>query len=231
MELHFCRDCSRHLPASAFSSNVRRPNGLSFYCRECLSARQRAGYEARRKAAGAEPRPTGQREKHAPGFKRCPRCTAVLPLDAFGRNRSSRDGYTTYCRLCHNETTAETLARNGGSRRYHLARRYKITLEEYDAMHDAQGGKCAVCRERKAAHVDHDHRTGKVRGLLCFTCNAALGNVRDDPGLLMALIGYLAAHGVAPVTTLTANTRRLPGVAGAFRDEIGPGVWRLRVAA
>lgn len=54
-----------------------------------------------------------------------------------------------------------------------------------------QGGRCAVCAERPAEHVDHDHVTGKVRGLLCFNCNGGLGQFRDDPQILELAIEYL----------------------------------------
>lgn len=53
------------------------------------------------------------------------------------------------------------------------------------------GGMCAICRERPAEHVDHDHETGEVRGVLCFTCNVGLGNFRDRPDLLDKAVHYL----------------------------------------
>ena len=54
-----------------------------------------------------------------------------------------------------------------------------------------QGGVCAACRTDEPKHVDHDHQTGHVRGVLCFLCNQALGNVRDDVERLQRLIDYL----------------------------------------
>jgi hypothetical protein len=60
-------------------------------------------------------------------------------------------------------------------------------------MVEAQCGTCAVC-DAKPEHVDHDHKTGEVRGVLCFNCNQALGNVRDDPVVLQGLIDYLRRH-------------------------------------
>ena len=63
-------------------------------------------------------------------------------------------------------------------------------------MIEEQGGTCAVC-SGEAKHVDHDHKTNRVRGVLCFNCNQALGNVRDNLEVLRGLIDYLADH--APV--------------------------------
>jgi hypothetical protein len=60
-------------------------------------------------------------------------------------------------------------------------------------MIEAQGGTCAVC-PGPPQHVDHDHETGEVRGILCFNCNQALGNVRDDPKTLRGLARYLDEH-------------------------------------
>lgn len=58
-------------------------------------------------------------------------------------------------------------------------------------MIEAQGGVCAACKTDKPKHVDHDHKTGRVRGMLCSLCNQALGNVRDDVKRLQGLINYL----------------------------------------
>jgi hypothetical protein len=60
-------------------------------------------------------------------------------------------------------------------------------------MIEAQGGTCATC-DGKPEHVDHDHATGKVRGVLCFNCNQALGNVRDSVETLARLRTYLRRH-------------------------------------
>jgi hypothetical protein len=78
----------------------------------------------------------------------------------------------------------------GSTREYHLRRRYGITAAEFDGMVAAQGGTCAVC-SGKPEHVDHDHVTGEVRGVLCFNCNQALGNARDDIVVLQGLMDYL----------------------------------------
>jgi len=64
---------------------------------------------------------------------------------------------------------------------------------EYDAMLERQGGVCAICKGKSSGRlvVDHDHATGNVRGLLCGSCNLALGLLRDDRGRLRAAMAYL----------------------------------------
>jgi hypothetical protein len=86
-----------------------------------------------------------------------------------------------------------------------LMRFYGIDITEFRRMHAEQGGVCAVCggeehavdyrtgKHRRLA-VDHCHKTGEVRALLCSKCNSALGNLRDDPALLRKAADYLDAH-------------------------------------
>jgi hypothetical protein len=60
----------------------------------------------------------------------------------------------------------------------HLLAKFNMTIEQYEQMFERQGGVCAICGrppKKHALHVDHCHKTGKVRGLLCFSCNGALG--------------------------------------------------------
>lgn len=80
----------------------------------------------------------------------------------------------------------------------HLMRKYGLSLEQYDRMLAVQGGGCGICsrpaRDDSSLHVDHDHATGAVRGLLCFSCNNALADFREDRKLLRNAIGYLMAH-------------------------------------
>jgi hypothetical protein len=77
----------------------------------------------------------------------------------------------------------------------HLKRKFGITQDDYEVMLAVQGGGCAICgkapSEARALHVDHDHRSGVVRGLLCFDCNAGIGKLREDPELLRLAAYYL----------------------------------------
>ena len=129
------------------------------------------------------------------GHARCPACDTVKPLTEFGTRSGGRTGRVSYCYPCFNRIKEESRQRvHGGSRNYHLRRRYGITAADADAMLDAQGGLCAICRERPAEHVDHDHLTGKVRAMLCFCCNQALGNLRDRADVARAAAAYLEHH-------------------------------------
>ena len=74
---------------------------------------------------------------------------------------------------------------------------YGITIEQYDEMLAAQEGACAICRGTESGaprwQVDHDHQTGTVRGLLCNSCNLALGLLKDSPEIVGAALNYLAS--------------------------------------
>jgi hypothetical protein len=80
-----------------------------------------------------------------------------------------------------------------------LRTKYGFGQSVFDAMFAAQQGKCAICQQPptrgrgKRFHVDHDHQTGKIRGLLCSVCNVSLGGFGDDPNILRRAIGYLEA--------------------------------------
>lgn len=97
---------------------------------------------------------------------------------------------------------------------------YGITPEVFQEMYDSQDGKCAICDSaiawetdnRNSLHVDHDHSTGWVRGLLCGRCNLAIGQFEDDPDLLTKAIEYLIAGATPPefVFTKVPNPRRVP---------------------
>jgi Recombination endonuclease VII len=182
---------------SEFSNNKRSRDGLAFYCRQHLAERAARSREARR----VQPR----KHRFAPpgltvpdGHKWCPDCGSVKSLELFPRTTASRSGRATYCLPCHNLRGRASREKVGGSRTYHLTRRYGITAEEADEMLAEQGGLCAICQTEPAAHVDHDHDTGRVRELLCFNCNGGLGQFKDEPELLRAAADYVELHRASP---------------------------------
>ncbi len=77
-------------------------------------------------------------------------------------------------------------------------KRYGVSPEQYDAMYEAQGGVCAICRTEGGSYrlaVDHDHATDQIRGLLCSNCNAAIGLLQDKPEYLSSALLYLERGG------------------------------------
>jgi len=75
-------------------------------------------------------------------------------------------------------------------------KKYKLTLDQYESILESQGGRCAICNIvfTQTPHIDHDHLTGKVRGILCRNCNHALGLIGDSPMLALGLAKYLIEH-------------------------------------
>jgi len=124
--------------------------------------------------------------------RRCPRCGETKALADFARNRSAKSGYGSYCKPCHNSVVAENRQKNhGGSRAFHLNRRYRVDGVQVAWMILQQGGVCALCASGQPEHVDHDHRTKRVRGILCFNCNRGLGKFGDDVELMSRAVDYL----------------------------------------
>ena len=163
-----CSKCRRAQDRSHFGKLSRSPDGLHPRCRDCVNAARRA-YVA--------DRPEYQEKMR----ERCRRWHAenvdVARAKAKAHYHGNKDRH----------------------RNTRLLRKYGISLVEYDALFVAQGGRCAICgRERptrgdQMLHVDHCHRTGKVRGLLCSPCNTVLGFLEDNnPLALQAAVAYLA---------------------------------------
>lgn len=99
-----------------------------------------------------------------------------------------------YSRRMRNEASEEQLRRwrRSGS----LRRKYGLTVEQVDEMEAQQKSRCAVCLEEfsETPFVDHCHKTGAVRSLLCRGCNTAIGHAQENPQLLRALADYLEWH-------------------------------------
>lgn len=105
------------------------------------------------------------------------------------------------CKSCVKEVLYDTPEFKESQRNANYKRLYGIDLEEYNTLLERQGGKCAICKQESDAtgknsklHVDHDHRTRKVRGLLCYRCNIAMGFLSDDPERIYMIMDYLSLH-------------------------------------
>lgn len=138
-------------------------------------------------------------------FKKCACCGEVKPTTEFSRKkRREKWGFYAYCNDCKHEKAKKYYLDNTEKckklARSRDLKKYGITLEYQEKMMRDQGNKCAICgkeiylfgsKKSNTAHVDHDHITGKVRGLLCQECNTGLGKFRDNPLFLANAIKYL----------------------------------------
>lgn len=125
-------------------------------------------------------------------MKLCSKCKQNPRVVGKGKTRGS------YCKQCWSDRSNTWNKENRDRVRDRTLRsKFGITLEQYNTMLTAQGGVCAICRtlnkDRKNLAVDHDHRTGKVRSLLCGNCNRGLGNFQDCPAILQRAMDYLNA--------------------------------------
>jgi hypothetical protein len=98
----------------------------------------------------------------------------------------------------------------GYSRSSLLRNSYQMTTDDFDALLAAQGGTCAICQTVPDRwHVDHDHSTGAVRGILCHLCNQGIGQLRDDPAIVARALDYLRAHARAEALVVQTGCHRL----------------------
>lgn len=116
------------------------------------------------------------------GLKRCSKCREFLVLDDFPFNKRGVAERNSWCKECYAQ--------------YHkdrkLERKFNLTRSAFDKLVESQNGACAICRQEvDNLHVDHDHSTGAVRGLLCINCNFALGFFKDDLVVMRQALSYL----------------------------------------
>jgi len=120
----------------------------------------------------------------------CGFCGEPVPLTR------GRRGPVSYCsRRCKEKATVASGKGAENNLRSYYKRRYGLTLDQVAEM---RTGACDICGTRewngrhKNPHIDHDHATGEVRGLLCHNCNLLVGRAKDDPAILKAALKYLA---------------------------------------
>lgn len=147
-------------------------------------------------------------------MKQCNKCLKTKELVDFHKKKSGSFGVKAECKECcrqwqrqhYNkpENKKKRLDRQSSEkyqlyiRSFRLKTKYGLSLNDYQTMLESQNGVCKTCgtnspggRKDTYFHVDHCHKTGKVRGLLCAACNSVLGLVQDNPETLLNLIEYL----------------------------------------
>jgi len=131
-------------------------------------------------------------------FKVCNLCNENLPTENFHKNKATKDGLHTICKPC-NTTKATKWKRDNPEKAkdQQYQRKYGISYSDYEYLLSKQDKKCDICdtrfedAQRGILFVDHCHKTGKIRGLLCQNCNTAIGLLQDDPSLCVKAEKYL----------------------------------------
>lgn len=193
-----CTKCKQVKPLDDFSAAPRGKYGRKASCKTCDAARH---------ASIHPPKPRISRPRREPfdplSTKPCSICGEVKQLVDFSVSRRGTDTSNTVyrgeCKPCASAKAMVWYRANRDrskeiSRRHSLKKLYGLSVAEYDALVRQQYGVCAICgngRDHKHLHVDHDHDTGNVRGLLCNRCNRAIGLFEDDPAILRKAIAYL----------------------------------------
>jgi hypothetical protein len=138
--------------------------------------------------------------------RKCNRCKKEILLTDFHRSKYGNEGRDRICKYCRN-TYRNKLNKKGVpwhirnkeyARNSYYKSHYNITLEQYDQMFEQQNGVCAICGEVNKngwrLAVDHNHKTKKVRALLCLKCNALIGSMESFKPPLNKAVKYLRKH-------------------------------------
>jgi len=173
-----CHRCKSTKDLSQFGRDLAAKDGLRTVCRACRNATQRSI----NRGAQYESYKTPVKEIEN---KTCTSCQETKPILDFPKQQAGKAGRNACCKTCLNFKVR--------------LKNYNITRDEFEALLVTQEGKCAGCsvplrltgRSGSSVVVDHCHETRAVRGLLCNTCNRAMGMLGDNSSILSRLANYL----------------------------------------
>lgn len=207
-----CNTCGEIKALELFYKNRGMVDGYYNRCKDCQKVYFKEYHNSEKgKATRAR---LAEAVKTPPKEKKCSKCKQILPAESFPRSNIHKTGLYSYCFPCKNIASTESKKKNRHAiiaynnredvKQRRLARdylkKYGIELKDYDLMLEAQGGGCQICKSTDPKgqgrfHVDHNHETGEVRGLLCSHCNTGLGMFKDSPALLISAAAYLEDKG------------------------------------
>jgi hypothetical protein len=134
-------------------------------------------------------------------MKKCSKCREVKPLNEYNKSKSGKFGVHHYCMICLRENKKIHYNHDKAKLRF-IQNKYKLNELELNEMFIAQNKKCKICQTKydllsrhNGLYIDHCHKTGKVRGLLCMSCNRLLGNCNDNIDILKSSILYITEFG------------------------------------
>lgn len=135
----------------------------------------------------------------------CNQCGETRQDSEFPKRNKTKTKTNTWCKFCQKEYR----------RWWKISRKYGLAKEDYMKIMESQKGQCGICRgtldaaRAKAPVVDHCHKTGRVRGILCKLCNMAIGGMKDSPMRLRAAAVYLESQGTAPYEIVETARQRV----------------------
>lgn len=146
-----------------------------------------------------------RRKRLVDGKLECPKCEKWKSIDEFHKSKNALYGRASRCKICAGEAARVSHAKNKGCpkrarqvKSRYLERTYEMTIDDFESMVLDNGGTCEICNCKLdmsgLTHVDHCHKTGVVRGVLCSTCNRGLGYFKDNVEVLEGAVKYLRRH-------------------------------------
>lgn len=133
--------------------------------------------------------------------KKCNKCKNTYEISMFNKSSIKKSGLRGDCKQCQQNSRKEYSRNNYDSEKeyfYRMALQYGISKEDYYNMYNEQKGNCKICgihqsKFSRRLHIDHCHKCGEVRGLLCVNCNTLLGYLKDNVDYIDAIKAYLEA--------------------------------------
>lgn len=121
----------------------------------------------------------------------CNKCGLNLPLTEFYW-RPKRNQHSPSCKACSRKDRSNNRLQNSEREKlYAIEYKYELSPDDYSKLYETCGGVCSICKKASKLVVDHCHRSGQVRGLLCGQCNTMLGMAKDSVDTLQSAILYL----------------------------------------
>lgn len=183
-----CGYCKAEKPESGFHKDSRAKDGLYSQCKDCMKQYYEAHKEEKKQYYQSHKEEINQHSKQY-------RDTHKEELKQYNKqyNQSHKEEKNQY-RKSHKEE------RKQANKQYNLKKTYNLSIDQYNQMLAEQNYKCKICgvdevnAGKNGLVVDHNHKTGKIRGLLCDGCNKGIGFLKEDPALFDSAKDYLLAN-------------------------------------
>lgn len=200
-----CSKCKELKPLNMFYARSTEKDGRASDCKECHNKsvnKWRTENKDKYNESNREYRAAKREGRYIPQKKGARPKVFCLNGHDMAVTRRGRDG-ESYCSACRNMKAGERKKSDPARfalyyRRSKIKKAYGITLIDFDALLEKQGGGCAICGKTefngRGAYVDHDHETGEVRGILCVNCNTGMGMFKDNIENMEKAIMYLDRH-------------------------------------